>query len=182
MKLLQTLWMTRGHALHLRRTRLVLSTLSITTCVLPARACAWAQSPPSDGHLREAYETLAFTEDVIHHSSQAGEISEALAYLMAQFGTLKLVSSGKEAARWHLDELRYRSDRSRNRVDRWLAFVFGLVGTAGLADFAIRPYLVAAWPDLSRETVPIVAFGVAGLIVLGIAALVWFFNRMESGN
>lgn len=147
-----------------------------------SRACAWAQSPPSDGHLRKAYETLAFTEDVIHHSSQAGEVSEALAYLMTEFGTLKLVSSGKEAARWHLDELRYRSDRRRNRADGWLSFVFGLVGTAGLADFAIRPFLVAAWPDLSRETAPIVAFGVAGLIVLLIAALIWFFNRMESAD
>ncbi len=147
-----------------------------------ARACAWAQSPPSDGHLREAYKTLSFTDESIHHSSQAGEVSEALAYFMAEFGTLKLVSSGKEAARWHLDELRYRSDRSRSRVDRWLAFVFGLVGTAGLADFAIRPYLVAAWPDLSRETAPIVAFGVAGLIVLLIAALIWFGNRIEPGN
>ncbi len=147
-----------------------------------ARACAWAQSPPSDDHLREAYKTLSVTDDVIHQSSQAGEISDALAYLMAEFGTLKLVSSGKEAARWHLDELRYRSDRSRNRVNRWLAFVFGLVGTAGLADFAILPYLVTVWPDLSREIAPIVAFGVAGLIVLLIASFIWFFNRIEPSN
>lgn len=147
-----------------------------------ARACGWAQSPPSVGHLSEAYETLAFTEEVLHRSSQSGEVSGALEYLMAEFGTLKLVSSGKEAARWHLDELRYRSDRRRTRTDSWLSFVFGLVGTAGLADFAIRPYLVSAWPDISCETLPIVAFGVAGLIVLLIAGLIWFYNSMELGN
>jgi hypothetical protein len=147
-----------------------------------ARACNWAQSPPSDGHLSEAYETLAFAENGIHHSSQAGEISEALSYLLVEFGTLNLVSSGKEAARWHLDKLRYKSDRRRNRTNSLLSFVFGLVGTAGLADLVIRPSLVTVWPHLSSETAPIAAFGVAGLIVLLIASLIWFFNRMESDD
>lgn len=141
-----------------------------------ARACAMTQSPPSDDHLLEAYETLASSDDVIHHSSQAGEISDALAYLLDMLGTTKLVAPAKEAARWYLDELRYRSDKRRIRADRWLSFVFGLVGTSGLADFAIRPFLVAAWPSLSREATPLVAFVIAGLIVVMIAIPIWFLN------
>lgn len=147
-----------------------------------ARACEMAQSPPSDNHLMEAYETLASVHDVIHHSSQAGEITDALTYLLEEIGTAKLVAPAKEAARWHLDELRYRSDKRRTRADRWLSFVFGLVGTAGLADFAIRPYLVTAWPGLSREVTPLVAFGIAGLIVALIAVPIRFLNMGESGD
>lgn len=145
-----------------------------------ARACEMAQSPPSDNHLMEAYEILASVHDVIHHSSQAGEITDALTYLLGEIGTAKLVAPAKDAARWHLDELRYRSEKRRTRADRWLSFVFGLVGTAGLADFAIRPYLVTAWPGLSREATPLVAFGIAGLIVALIAVLIRFFSRGES--
>ncbi len=146
------------------------------------RACEMAQSPLSDNHLREAYETLASLHDVIHHSSQAGEITNALTYLLEESGTTKLVAPAKEAARWHLDELRYRSDKRRTRVDYWLSFVFGLVGTTGLADFAIRPFLVNAWPGLSREATPLVALGIAGLIVSLIALSIWFLNRGESDD
>lgn len=145
-----------------------------------ARACEMALSPPSDNHLMEAYETLALVHDVIHRSSQAREITDALTYLLEEIGTAKLVAPAKEAARWHLDELRYRSDKRRTRADRWFSFVFGLVGTAGLADFAIRPYLVTAWPGLGREATPLVAFGIAGLIVALIAVLIRFLNRGES--
>lgn len=148
--------------------------------MLTARACTWAQSPPSNDHLKAAYKILSVTDEVIHHSSQAGEITEALSYLMSEFGTLKLVSSGKEAARWHLDELRYRSDRSRNLVGQWLAFVFGLIGAAGLADFAILPYLAKIWPNLDPGIAPIVAFGLAGFIVLLLAFFIWFINRLCS--
>jgi hypothetical protein len=146
------------------------------------RACRWAQFPPSVSHLREAYATLAFTEDMIHRSSQSGEVSEALAYLMEKFGTLKLVSSAKETARWHLDELGYESDRSRNRMNRWIAFVFGLVGTAGLADFAIQPNLEAICPDLKHEAVPIVAFGIATVAVLLITLVIWGVNKIKTDN
>ena len=141
-----------------------------------ARACTWAQSPPTEGHLLDAYEILAFTDTMIHHSSQSGEISDALAYLMTEFGTLELVSSGKETARWYLDELRYRSDKSRSRVDRCLVVVFGLVGATGLADFLIRPSLIATWPNLSHEITPILAFGVSGAIVILIIVLIWLFQ------
>lgn len=147
-----------------------------------SRACAMAQSPPSENHLLEAYKTLASINDVIHHSSQAGEISDALNYLMEAIGTAKLVEPAKEAARWHLDELRYRSDKRRTRADRWLSFVFGLVGTTGLADSAIKPYLVTAWPSLSSEVIPLVAFGIAGLIVFLIAVLISYLNVGESSN
>lgn len=58
---------------------------------------------------------------------------------MSAAGTTGLIESGKEQARWHLDELRYRTDKSRSRVDRWLAVVFGFVGAAGLADLVIQP-------------------------------------------
>ncbi|MBC2717334.1 MAG: hypothetical protein HF978_18670 [Desulfobacteraceae bacterium] len=146
------------------------------------RACAWAKSPPSGDHLKEAYKTLAFTEDLIHHSSQAGEISDALAYLMEAFGTLKLVPSGKETARWYLDELRYRSDRSRNRMDRLITFVFGVVGASGLADFVIRPFLIAAWPGLSNISVPIIAFGIASLIVFFVGIIIWLFTKTGYEN
>ncbi|MCD4651378.1 MAG: hypothetical protein K8S56_06285 [Candidatus Cloacimonetes bacterium] len=147
-----------------------------------ARACAIAQSPPSDNHLMEAYEILSSFHDVTHHSSQAGEISDALTYLLEVIGTAKLVAPAKEAARWYLDELRYRSDKRRIRSDRWLSFVFGIVGTAGLADFAIKPNLVAAWPGLSPELTPLVALGIAGLIIVLIAIPIWYFKIGESGD
>lgn len=145
-----------------------------------ARACAIAQFPPSDNHLMEAYESLASFHDVTHHSSQAGEISDALTYLLEMIGTAKLVAPAKEAARWYLDERRYRSDKRRIRSDRWLSFVFGIVGTAGLADFAIEPNLVAIWPNLSPEVTPLVALGIASLIIILIAVLIWCFKIGES--
>ena len=92
------------------------------------------------------------------------------------------MAPAKEAARWYLDELRYRSDKRRIRSDRWLSFVFGLVGTAGLADFAIKPNLVAVWPGLGPEVTPLVALGIAGLIIVLIAVPIWCFKMGESGD
>ena len=142
-----------------------------------ARACAIAGAPPSHTHLVETYETLTSAEDVIHHSSQAGEISDALAYLMSAVGTAGLVPSGKEKARWHLDELRYRAERRRTRTDRWLGFVFGLVGAAGLADLVLKPYLTARYPDLGSGTTGLVSFVLAALVVVLLAVPLWIINR-----
>ena len=63
-------------------------------------------------------------------------------------------------------------------MGQWLAFVFGLIGTAGLADCAILPYLVKIWPSLDPGITPIVAFGLAGFIVLLLAFFVWFINKI----
>lgn len=147
-----------------------------------ARACAMAQSSPSDSHLVEAYKTLASINDVMHHSSQAGEISDALKYLMEEIGTVRLVNSAKEAARWHLDERRYRSDKRRTQVHRWLFFVFGLVGATGLADFAIMPFLIIYWPGLSLYLKPLVALGIAFLIIFLMAVPIFFLKGKDSGD
>jgi len=145
-----------------------------------ARACAIAGAPPSDRHLVEAYETLTLAEDAIHHSSRAGEVSDALAYLMSAVGTSGLVPSGKEKARWHLDERRYRIEAKRARADRWLGFVFGLVGAAGLADLVLKPYLVARYPDFGSGTTGLISFALAALAVGLLAVLLSLINRRAS--
>lgn len=143
-----------------------------------ARACAIAASPPSDNHLISAYETLASAHSDIHHSSQSGEITDALSYLMSTVGTTDLVDSGKEQARWHLDERRYRADKKRSWNDRWLALVFGLVGATGLADLVIQPYLNIFCPDMQAGTRGLTSFVVAAIVValaaLLISAVSWF--------
>jgi hypothetical protein len=144
-----------------------------------ARACATANSPPSDQHLIDACEVLASAESVVHHSSQAGEITEALSYLMSATGTTGLIASGKEQARWHLDERRYRADKKRDRVDRWLVVVFGFVGAAGLADLVIQPFLEASHPELQSGFRGLVAFLLAALLVGLAALLIWAINRLK---
>lgn len=145
-----------------------------------ARACATAASPPSDKDLIEAYEILASADSAIHHSSQAGEITDALSYLMSAAGTTGLIESGKEQARWHLDELRYRADKSRSKVDRWLAIVFGFVGASGLADLVIQPFLEASYPELQGGLRGLVAFSFAAICVGGVALIIWAIHRRRS--
>jgi len=145
-----------------------------------ARACAIAGAPPSYEHLVEAYETLTLAEHAIHDSGQAGEVSDALVYLTSAAGTAGLVPSGKEKARWHLDELRYRTERQRARADRWIGFVFGLVGAAGLADLVLKPYLAARYPNLGSGTTGLVAFLLAALAVVLLAVPLWFSSRRVS--
>jgi len=142
-----------------------------------ARACASANSPPSDDHLIGAYEVLATAESAIHHSSQAGEITEALEYLMEAAGTMGLVASGKEHARWHLDERRYRTEKKRSRVDRWLAVVFGFVGAAGLADLVFRPFLQDSYPELGIKWSGLIAFALAVIVVTLLAVAILISNR-----
>ncbi|MDY0374635.1 MAG: hypothetical protein RBQ72_02765 [Desulfobacterium sp.] len=145
-----------------------------------ARACATANSPPSDQDLIGAYEVLASADSVIHNSSQAGEITDALSYLMTATGTTGLIESGKEQARWHLDERRYRADKNRSRVDRWLAVVFGFVGAAGLADLVIQPFLEASYPELRDGFRGLVAFSLAALFVGVVALFIWNVHRCTS--
>lgn len=142
-----------------------------------ARACATASSPPTDEQLVHAYETLANTDAVIHHSSQAGEITDALEFLMDAAGTSALIKSGKEQARWHLDERRYRNEKLRARVDRWLAGVFGFVGAAGLADLVIQPLLQAMYPEWLEWKSGLVAFGLAALVVGVLSVPIWLVTR-----
>ncbi len=144
-----------------------------------ARACSWAQRPINSNYLLNAYETLASSNSLIHHSSNSGEVTEALSYLINVFGTASLVDPSKEAARYHLDELKYNSDRARSRSDSWLTFVFGLVGTTSLADFAIHPFVKDRWPTLSSIQSPIVSFGVSGGFILLIALVIWLISRKK---
>lgn len=145
-----------------------------------ARACAIANSPPSDQDLIEAYEILASADSVIHHSSQAGEITDALSYVMSATGTTALVESGKEQARWHLDERRYRADKNRAKVDSWLAVIFGLVGAAGVADLVIKPFLEASYLELRSGFRGFVAFLLATLFVGVVALIVLAIHRRTS--
>jgi hypothetical protein len=142
-----------------------------------ARACATASSPCSDEHLIGAYQVLATAESAIHHSSQAGEIIEALHYLMEAAGTMGLVASGKEHARWHLDERRYRTEKKRERIDRRLSFVFGFVGAAGLADLVVQPFLQASYPELAPKLLGVFSFALAGTLVLLLSGVIWICNR-----
>ncbi|SEI12444.1 hypothetical protein SAMN05660691_03958 [Rheinheimera pacifica] len=145
-----------------------------------ARACAIARSPQSDEHLVYAYETLANADAVLHQSSQAGEITEALEFLMAAAGTTRLIASGKEQARWHLDERRFRIEKRRARVDRWLAIVFGLVGAAGLADLVVQPFLQATYPTWADWYTGLFAFTLASLVVGVLGVLIVIANKMRA--
>lgn len=144
-----------------------------------ARACAIASSPPSDEHLVHAYETLAVADAVIHQSSQAGEITDALEYLIDVVGTTKLIASGKEQARWHLDERRFRNEKQRSHVDRWLTMVFGFVGAAGLADLVIQPLLRATYFDWADWIIGLAAFILASCVVGIIAVPIWVVNTIK---
>ncbi|MBT3273981.1 MAG: hypothetical protein HN368_12565 [Spirochaetales bacterium] len=145
-----------------------------------ARACETAGSPLADQDLIGAYEELASANSVVHRSSQAGEITDALSYLISVTGTTGLIESGKEQARWHLDERRYRADKKRSRIDRWLAVIFGLVGVTGLADLVIQPYLEVSFPDLQAGPGGVASFIVAALLVALAALLIWTVNRLGS--
>ena len=143
-----------------------------------ARACAIAEGPLSDEHLRYAYETLANADSVIHKSSQAGEITDALEYLMTASGTIGLIASGKEQARWYLDERRYNAEKRRSRMDRWLTAVFGIVGAAGLADLVFMPLLQSTYPSWVDWSTGLVAFVVASLLIALLAVAISAFNKI----
>ncbi len=144
-----------------------------------ARACAMASEPLSDEHLLYAYKILANADVVIHQSSQAGEITDALEFLMNVAGTAGLIASGKEQARWHLDERRYRTEKNRSYIDRWLTVMFGFVGAAGLADLIIQPFLDATYPRLVDWSTGLLAFVGASSVVSLFAFLIVFINKMR---
>jgi len=145
-----------------------------------ARACSWAQEPFSNGHLLHAYKTLARSESIIHQSSNSGEVTDALSYLIGKFGTTGLVSSGKEAARYHLDELKYNSDKAKSHNDSRLTFVFGLVGAASLAQFAVLPFVTQTWPLMNEIHKPIVSFGISGVLVYLVLIIMSLINNKPS--
>ncbi|WP_459917770.1 hypothetical protein [Desulfocicer niacini] len=144
-----------------------------------ARACATASSPLSDEHLIDAYEVLTTAESSVHHSSQAGEITDALDYLIEATGTMGLVESGKEHARWHLDERRYRVEKRRSSVDRWLMIVFGFVGAASMADLVIQPLMKASYSKLDSKWVGLLSFAFAVIVVSLPAAFIGILNRLR---
>lgn len=144
------------------------------------RAASWALSPPSSDHLIQSFKDLAFTDEIIHHSSHAGEITDALSHLLNDFGTIKLIAASKESARWHLDEIKYRADLKRSQVDRMIALVFGLVGTTGLADFAIKPYIEDMYPEMETISQSLTSLGISALIVVSITALIYISNSSKS--
>lgn len=143
-----------------------------------ARACAIAEGPPSDEQLVYAYETLANVDSVIHKSSQAGEITDALEYLMTAAGTTRLIASGKEQARWYLDERRYTAEKRRSRMDRWLTAVFGIVGAAGLADLVFRPLLQTTYPYWVDWFTGLAAFAAASFLIVLLAMFISAINKI----
>ncbi|HGZ6484944.1 TPA: hypothetical protein ACOLYF_000329 [Vibrio parahaemolyticus] len=143
-----------------------------------ARACAIAEAPLSDAHLVYAYETLAKANSVIHKSSQAGEVTDALEYLLTAAGTTGLIPSGKEQARWYLDERRYKAEKLRSRVDRWLTVVFGLVGAAGLADLIFRPLLQSTYPEWGDWFAGLAAFVISSFLIVLLSIVISALNKV----
>ncbi len=92
---------------------------------------------------------------------------------------MKLIASGKEHARWHLDERRYRTEKARSRVDRWLTAVFGFVGAAGLADLVVQPFLQASYPQLGTKWSGLFSFALAVIVVSLLAAIIWILNKLR---
>lgn len=142
-----------------------------------ARACEIAKSPPSNEALLSAYQVLATSRDAILRSSQAGEITDSLSYLLETAGTISLIESGKEQARWHLDEIRYKSDKRRAAVDSLLAVIFGLVGVSGLAELVVKPLIPIIAPNITESFLGLLAFIVSGLGVIGFSILAFFIIR-----
>ncbi|WP_160063795.1 hypothetical protein [Psychromonas sp. L1A2] len=142
-----------------------------------ARACAWAQNPQSNEHLLYAYKILASSDNIIHQSSNAGEIVDSLSYLMGKFGTTGLINSGKESAKYYLDELKYNTDKIKNKNDRTLTFIFGLVGAASLAQFAVHPLVKETWPLLNDVVTPFVSFGISGITLILLTKILSFINN-----
>lgn len=146
-----------------------------------ARACDIAADPLSAEQLVYAYKTLVNAESVLHRSSQAGEITDALDYLMNAVGTTGLIASGKEQARWYLDERRYNAEMRRSRVDRWLTAVFGIVGAAGLADLVFKPLLQTTYPCWVDWLAGLAGFAVASFLIVLLAMSISVFNKAWTG-
>lgn len=145
-----------------------------------ARACAIAEAPLSDEHLVYAYRTLVNMDAVIHQSSQAGEIIDALAFLLSATGTTGLIAAAKEQAQWYMDEQRYMTEKRRSRVDRWLTAVFGLVGVSGMADLIFRPFFQLLYPHWINWLTGLVAF-VAAACLIGLPLMVvWVFKKIQT--
>lgn len=143
-----------------------------------ARACAIAEAPKSDEQLLYAYKILASAESAIHKSSQAGEITDALEFMIAATGTSGLIASAKEQARWHLDERRYTTEKTRSRMDRWIALVFGVVGAAGMADLVFKPFLQKNYPDWADWLTGLVGFASATSIIALLMILISAINKI----
>ncbi len=141
-----------------------------------ARACKLIRNPPSEEHLIDSYRNLCTAEDDLHYSGSAGEITDALKSILKDIGTMDLVPSAKETARWYLDEIRYKTEKRRLAVDRWLTLVFGLVGITGLSEFLIKPYIELFLTD-SSLLVPMYSFVFSAAIVVLAILLIWLFNR-----
>lgn len=115
---------------------------------------------------------------MIHKSSQAGEITDALEFLMTAAGTTGLIASAKEQARWYLDERRYKAEKRRSRVDRWLTAVFGIVGAAGLADLIFRPLLQTTYPGWVDWFTGLAAFAAASFLIVLLAISISVVNKI----
>jgi len=144
------------------------------------RACEIAKYPSSDNDLLCAYQVLATSSDFILHSSKAGEITDSLAYLLSATGTMGLIESGKEQARWRLDEIRYRNDKNRTNIDRWLAVLFGFVGVSGIAELVVQPLIHRVSPPLSADFYGLAAFIISGAVLVLISLILLFFSKRLS--
>ena len=142
-----------------------------------ARACAITAAPPTDDHLMAAYEILASAETVVHHASQFGEVTDALEYMFDVTGTSRVISVGKEQARWYLDERRYQVEKDRSRLDRWLTVMLGFVGTAALANLVTLPMLRNLYPGLGDVQAGLAALFLASGAVVVLAIAISMRNR-----
>lgn len=141
-----------------------------------ARACKFTRNPPSENHLMYSYRILSMAEEDIHHSSGSGEVVDSLKTVIEDIGTMDLVPSAKESARWYLDDLRHKSEKRRITIDRWLTFVFGLVGITGISEFLVNP-IVETYLIKDHLITPIISFSISTLFVIIVIVAVWFPNR-----
>lgn len=143
-----------------------------------AKACSTANSVSSDEDLIYAYATLTNAEAMVQQSSQVGEVVDALKYLIDATGTTNLITSAKENARWRLDERRFRQEKKRYNIDRWLTIMFGLVGAAGLGDLVFKPLLKYIYSDLPPSITGLAAFLLAVFFMIISTLPIWAFNHL----
>lgn len=144
-----------------------------------ARACHWAHEPPTANHLLDAYEILTNTERLLHQSSKSGEVSDAISYLIDAFGTKSLIPSAKEAAKFHLDRLKYQSDTAQSRNSYWLTVFFGLLGATSFAEFVIYPFIQEIWPALNKNLSPLISFCFSALLLIIFIIIIRVINKKE---
>lgn len=140
------------------------------------RASYWAHNPLTEKHLIYAYRKLSSFEQSILYCSASKEISDSISYFINIYGTQDLVLPAKDAAKFYIDQLRYKSDKLKKRSNDWMTFVFGIVGAASFADFIVSPIIQKLFPTFTEMITHLLSFGFSVILIFSVIILIYFFS------